>query len=76
MYLDLVRWPIDLHCRKKVVRIINRGSATNSSVPRYFKFKLTWEHNTVNDVVRPDVIPEVRLTQTAETELEKRIFVQ
>ena len=61
MDFDAVGCSIDLNSREKIICVFGRRMSLHARIPGELHLELSGEDDSINDVIRPDVVPQVRL---------------
>ena len=61
MDFDAVGSSVNLNSREKIISVLGRRMSLHARIPRELHLELPGEDDSINDVIRPDVVPKVRL---------------
>jgi hypothetical protein len=63
---DSVDSSVYLNSGEKIIRVLSRRMSLHTRIPGEFHLELPGEDDSINDVIRPDVVPQVRLCESQE----------
>ena len=61
MDFDAVGCSVDLNSREQIICVLRRRMSLHTRIPGELHLELPGEHDSINDVIRPDVVPQVGL---------------